>query len=200
MKFLNAFFPPICLSCKSIGHELCHYCFNRLYLSSKWSKQTISDLEVYSLYTFNQLAFRNLLHVLKYEGRKNLGHVFYELLYPIRKATKFTNTTIVPVPISQKKLKERGFNQTLFLADFLDKPILNILERDDYVSQTKLSKIERWQNVSGKIRAKPGVNLSDLNIIIFDDVITTGATLDECKNALKRAGAKSIFAMTMASG
>lgn len=111
---------------------------------------------------------------------------------------------IVPVPLHIKRLRERGFNQSLILARALGKkhgvPVdFSLLKRSKLtLTQTGLDKNERGKNISGAFIASLPEKIQGRNLILVDDVYTTGATIDECAKTLVQAGAKRVAAVTLA--
>lgn len=110
----------------------------------------------------------------------------------------------MPVPLHPKKLRERGYNQSGLLAKqlglFLGLPVIeNSLKRKrNTPPQTKIiSRDERWRNVSDAFVCNGG-DVKGRNVLLIDDVCTTGATLDACAQALKSAGAISVWGLTLA--
>lgn len=109
---------------------------------------------------------------------------------------------VVPVPLSKKRLFERGYNQSALLAEPFAK-FFGIPFRDDILFKTKETKhqssisfSERHTNLKGAFMASDAAR--DKNIILFDDILTTGSTLAECSGTLKNAGAKNIAGITLA--
>lgn len=113
-------------------------------------------------------------------------------------------SAVVAVPLHPRRLRERGYNQSALLgrvlARWLDRPLLpGVLRRTRHTSrQTGLSRTARRDNVRGAFRvARPGA-VDGLNLLLVDDVMTTGATVDECCKVLKRAGAAEVQVITLA--
>ena len=112
---------------------------------------------------------------------------------------------IVPVPLHNTKKRERGFNQAHLLAQPLASefgiPLSSRLERvRPGVSQTTLSRRERLDNVHGTFVLSRPLEFKDKNVLLVDDVFTTGATLSECSKVLRDHGARSACALTLARG
>jgi len=113
---------------------------------------------------------------------------------------------IIPVPLHRKRLKERGFNQAELLAQKLNSFLgarveAKILFRQRYTRpQAELGALDRKENIKGAFVCVPGTNLNGQNIILLDDVFTTGATMQECARALKQAGAGEIYGLVLARG
>lgn len=142
------------------------------------------------------------IHKLKYNAKtflaKPLGLFMAEGL-PLN-----NYNIIVPVPLHKKRLKERGFNQSLLLAKEISKkhkiPIdyLNLKRTRFTEPQINLKGEERLKNVRGAFEVEDGKIFKNKNILLIDDVYTTGATIKECSNVLKKTGAKNVFALTLA--
>jgi ComF family protein len=109
---------------------------------------------------------------------------------------------IVPVPLSIKRLRERGFNQSLLIARVISKkigtPLLmdTLLKKKDTLPQTGLSARERMLNLKNVFEIKG--NVRGLRLLLVDDVMTTGATVKECSKELMKAGAKEVIVLTLA--
>jgi ComF family protein len=108
------------------------------------------------------------------------------------------------VPLNIKKLRERRFNQSLLLARALGKkhriPVnFSLLKRHKFtLTQTGLNKTEREENIKGAFVVTDKKKVSDENIILVDDVYTTGATINECAKALLKTGAQKVAVLTLA--
>jgi ComF family protein len=110
---------------------------------------------------------------------------------------------LVPVPLYHRRHRERGFNQAREIARGLASkrkiPILDCLYRyRETVSQTKLERNARWENMSGAFQLKRGFDVRGRNLLIIDDVFTTGATVNACAQALAHAGAGRLAVLTIA--
>jgi ComF family protein len=144
-------------------------------------------------YYFNKgNRIQRLIHLLKYNGRKDIGIFLGEKQGVLLKSSPYFNTVevIIPVPLHKKKLMKRGYNQSEQFAIGIGK-IMNIpvnpylLYRQKFTeTQTKKSRFSRWQNVSGMFAVNDPVQLEGRHILLVDDVITTGATLESCIYAL----------------
>ena len=117
---------------------------------------------------------------------------------------KFAADLVVPVPLHRTRQKERGFNQVdLFgrpLARRLGIPYRPVLPKRERPRPEKhlLHFEERWEAVRGAFAIQPGSRVDNLRILLLDDVMTSGATLDACSRALREAGAKSVVGLTIA--
>jgi ComF family protein len=111
---------------------------------------------------------------------------------------------IMPVPLHPKRLRERGFNQSLLLANRIALGLggkvdfLSLVRTKHTIAQTTLSKKERRKNVQNAFLLKNPEFVRDINILLVDDVTTTGNTLNECARVLTQAGARAVFCVTLA--
>jgi ComF family protein len=110
---------------------------------------------------------------------------------------------IVYAPISRRRRNERGYNQAKLLAQELSqqygKPVINALIKKRHTkTQVGLRRIDRLDNLSGAFEVKNGLELKGKKILLIDDVLTTGATLDECAKVLKSAGARQVWGAVLA--
>lgn len=130
---------------------------------------------------------------------KPMKHQFFRLRHKIPDEK---NIILCPVPLHKKKLKQRGFNQSLLLAKQIDdENLLDCLEREIFLSdQAKLSKSQRLKNLRGSIRVKGEfVDLvKNKSVVVVDDVATTGSTLNECAAALKNCGVPYVCGLVLA--
>jgi ComF family protein len=116
-----------------------------------------------------------------------------------------TETIIVPVPLHKKRLRWRGFNQAEKIADEISQRFgstinnHNLIRRINTTPQVKLNEKDRRKNLIN-VFAWQGDVLSGQKILLFDDVVTTGATLDECAKILKQNGASEVYGLTVARG
>lgn len=129
------------------------------------------------------------------------------LHYPLLPTLLLDNhTSLAPVPLHKRKLRQRGFNQAHDLAQVIAQqtgyPVLDIVERTKHTTaQATLHDTDRFTNIQNAFRLKEGGgDLAGKNILIVDDVITTGATIESIAKILKAAGAASIWALTIAYG
>jgi ComF family protein len=154
-------------------------------------------------------TLRGLIHLLKYQSvRPAANALARQMAQVIRQHRELLGVRplIVPVPLHRNKFRARGFNQAEEIAQSLKK--LTGLEmkhslihrRRDTISQTGMTAHQRRENVRAAFVVKPQHkrDLSGRNIILVDDVMTTGATAAECTRVLLRAGAKQVFVLTAA--
>lgn len=153
-----------------------------------------------------QGSLKELIHKFKYEKRRNLGVYLGEKMWNALEELSWpTFDYIVPVPLHIRREQERGFNQSYILARVISEktrvPILNALKRIKPTKhQTLLDKSLRKDNLKGAFKVVKGPSVQGKNLILIDDVYTTGATVDECSKSLLIAGAKTVYVFTCARG
>lgn len=148
------------------------------------------------------------LRKLKYEAAFWLSPDLSQLMFQCVQV-EYPDATfdlILPVPLYRVRYRERGYNQSEILAKELSRAMnlpfsKNILRRiKPTISQTNLTAKERLSNVVGAFKCKKEKRLKDQHILLVDDVMTTGATVDACAKALKRGGVASVSVITVARG
>jgi len=142
--------------------------------------------------------------LLKFERMEPLGAWFAERLAEVVNTQGLQADVVVPVPLHRDRERERGYNQ----ADLIARPLarrLKLPHRAVLLVRTRprpdkhiLSLEERWESVRGAFATRPGSQVDNLRVLLVDDVMTTGATLDACARALRDAGAKSVIGLTVA--
>lgn len=159
-------------------------------------------------------ALRKSIQRLKYRWLKDLAETLVDLTieYWARYRVEFIDYlkqdqgmkwVIIPVPLYQSRLKWRGFNQSALLGQLLSKKIglgycEYLLRVRNTKPQVKLKAWERRENVKDAFSVCTKYSIQNTNVLLIDDVWTTGSTLKECCNVLKRAGAKKVWALTLA--
>ena len=139
-------------------------------------------------------ASQSLIHHLKYHNLPYIGTYEGEILARklLNNKQFFDVDAIVPVPMTFKKRRKRGYNQSEYIAKGLEKvlkkPVLKkLLKRKvQKKSQTKLNKFTRWQNINESFELNQNLPSHFKHILLVDDVITTGATLESCANAIQK--------------
>ena len=149
---------------------------------------------------------RELIHAFKYN--RNI-HLRYPLALLALEATggvtaEYHPNLIVPVPLHRSRLRQRGFNQAVLFGRVLSSRLPVPMVADALVRtratepQIELSAAERKDNVRGAFSVKRAASISGKSILLLDDVMTTGSTMDECAKELKKAGASAVIALTIA--
>ncbi len=149
---------------------------------------------------------RDMIHRFKYGKQRWLAEPFALWMAELSSDHRIKLEEIeglVPVPLHKKREKERGYNQSLLLAEALakkwKKPVLPVLERVRYTeTQTHFDRKERMQNLRVAFRVRAGAELQEKKFLLVDDVFTTGSTLDECARTLLDSGAGAVWAITAA--
>jgi ComF family protein len=146
---------------------------------------------------FNDSA-RELVHHLKYAGRVSLAQPIAKILQQTLTEHRFTADVAIPVPLHRKRERERGYNQAQLIANELPVTIdTGLLRRRKNTStQTGLSRSERAGNLLGAFEICGDVK--GLKVVVIDDVLTTGATMNEIAKVLKKHGADRVEILTFA--
>jgi ComF family protein len=221
--FVTLIFPDTCRACHSplIHGEkvICTSCGYYLPLSDShlnaenpvsklfWGRVELSSAAAY--YSFQKGGYvQQLIHQLKYKGRREVAiEIGMRFGAELKKADLFrTAELIIPVPLHVRKLKKRGFNQSdLFaqgLSACMDIPTdtESLVQETATETQTRKSRFSRWKNVESKFFLRDNKGLKGKHILLVDDVVTTGATLEACaKILLEVEGTKvSVAAMAIA--
>jgi ComF family protein len=208
----------ICVACwRKIKKNLppfCHCCGRHL-KKTNFSKGVCSDCIRKKLHfdrAFSPCAYegviKELIHEFKYKNKDYLGSTLCKLLIEFIKEYNFPIEfvdLIVPIPLHKTKLREREFNQSEALSTQLAlefKKVLasDVLLRSRYLkTQTDLEVNERLLNVKDSFSVTKEEYIKDRNILLVDDVLTSGATTSEAAFVLKRAGARIVFVLTLAN-
>jgi ComF family protein len=154
-------------------------------------------------------GLRELIHLLKYEHVRPaagvLGRMLAEVIQEL--AAEFNDALVVPVPLHASKLRQRGFNQAEDIAKAalkqLKTPRLQLAggvldRRRATESQTGLTRAQRLENIRGAFSFKQSEKLRDRDVVLVDDVFTTGTTVSECARIVRRSGAARVFVATVA--
>lgn len=220
--FLSLWYPNVCAACKGnlVSGEatLCTLCnlnlprtgFHKLpgNMTEKlfWGK--IDFERATSFLFFHKLGItQQLIHLLKYKNRTDIGEwLGREMGKELKEAYPFNRADmIIPVPLHHAKQRKRGYNQSDFIADGLSE-VLNIpVDKTALVrlrmneTQTRKSRLERWKNVDELFECIKPKALQGKRILLVDDVLTTGATLEACAQSIyEDCGAVNINFVTAA--
>lgn len=160
-----------------------------------------------SLYYFTKdQLLQELLHQLKYQGRKNIGTYIGSLMGEVLKQELRFHPIdcIVPMPMVRQKEKKRGYNQAVLIAQGMASnmqlPVLQnaVVRTSGVKSQTGLNRMLRWENVKDRYVLKQADALKDQHVLLVDDVVTTGASLESCSMEIIRANPASLSIATIA--
>lgn len=205
-KLLDYIFPPSCIVCKSFGDGyLCNKCKKDLeiYLYNN----TIEEQENKIFYLFQYRDFiRKKLIEYKFGEQSYLFHLFCEMFVKNKNACEFLKSydIIIPVPIHKKRKNQRGYNQSELIAKELSNKTgitiyTDVLKKVRNTNpQSLLSKKERIKNVQSVYIVENSEKIRNRNVVILDDIYTTGATVNECKKILQQAGVKNIGTIIIA--
>lgn len=205
---ISVFFPETCLCCdgpiSKNSQSICVLCRHDLpftnYSSQKMNKVEksfygrIPLVEATSLLHFYKKGpTQELMHNLKYRNKQKIGTILgVWMAESIKKSDRFKHIDcIVPVPLHKKRLKERGYNQLTKFGEILSKelqiPLLqhNLIRIAATKTQTKKFRTERWVNVNTKFHVKDPSQFENKHLLLIDDIITTGATIEACYNAFQ---------------
>jgi competence protein ComFC len=144
--------------------------------------------------------------LLKFENIDPLGKLFAKWLAEVvaGSGSAFQADVVVPVPLQRQRERERGYNQAALIAKPLAKrlglPYKSVLLTRIRPRPDKhlLCCEERWESVRGAFATRPGSQVDNLRVLLVDDVMTSGATLDSCAKTLPEAGARSVIGLTVA--
>ena len=220
----NLFYPHLCIGCGSdlLSHKvlLCLSCIGELphtsfetYPNNPIEKMLIGRLKIAAatsgFYFAKGELIQFLIHDLKYNGNKEAGIYLSEIMGEnLQKSGRFNNIDyLIPLPLFADKEYKRGFNQAEVICDGLSNsmhiPVLakNVVRIRFTETQTKKHRTERWDNVNESFKVMDESVLKNKHILLVDDVITTGATLDACAQVINRIeGIKiSVATLTTAS-
>lgn len=221
--FIGLLFPRICYGCGNhlMRNEslICTECYvmiprtdyhnqnNNPVAQLFWGRCNIEKAAAFSYYNKGS-RIRSLIHHLKYNGIREVGPELGKIYGASLKSSGFTDDIdiIIPVPLHPSKERTRGFNQSELISQGLaeatgisvETGVIVRIEKSQ--TQTKRSRYERWTNVEGIFGVKNPEKLEDRHILLVDDVITTGSTIESCTNELlKIKGVKvSVIALAYA--
>jgi ComF family protein len=172
-----------------------------------WGRCLIEKAAAFSFYNKESRVSR-LIHNLKYKGIKEIGYELGRIYGLTLKTSGYTSDIdlVIPVPLHPSKKRIRGFNQSELIstgiADVAGLPVSNDLLARIIITatQTKRSRYERWTNVEGIFRVSDPERIKGRHVLLVDDVITTGSTIESCANELlKTEGVKvSVAALAFA--
>jgi len=205
--FSHLFYPYKCVGCGTAldAHEveICDACYEELPTTLNWNwpdnevaqmfwgKIDIEQACAY-LYFYKGGIVQGMLHALKYKGHKQVGIELGNMFGNALRDTSYQACDlIIPVPLHELKERKRGYNQCTHIAngmaEVMKKPVIdrNLVRWDAHESQTHKNRFERWQNVRSRFKVSAPDELVGKHILLIDDVITTGSTIEACAAALK---------------
>ena len=219
-SFLDLLYPPCCEVCGRLlvanEHTICTQCKYELPLTLFWESTDnpaarlfwgkVAVEQASSFFYFTKGSpYRKLMHKLKYKGKTDigvtLGRWYGEKL--AQSALYQTVDIVVPLPLHAKRLKRRGYNQSELIAegiaDAMQKSLDTAsLQRTVYTeTQTNKSRMERWKNVESVFKVANPQLLNGKHVLLVDDILTTGATLEVCALSLLEAASCKVSVATL---
>lgn len=217
----NLFFPRLCTGCGNdlYGDEeaICLRCIDNLPVTNFhlhannpvekifWGRLPVTCATSYLYFTKDSLL-QHLLHEFKYKGNREIGYYFGRCMgKSYRLSNRFDHVdALLPLPLHPRKEKKRGYNQATILcngiADVMQIPVLkNVVAKPiSTETQTHKNRITRWQNMEGKFVVNGAHLAAHKHILLVDDVVTTGATLESCGHELLRVDGLRLSIGTLA--
>lgn len=219
-NFISLIYPDLCCICKRHLFRgevhVCSYCLAAL---PETGFHTHADNQLSEIFTgrvrieagtalfhFQKGGMvQHLIHQFKYRKDLTLGFWLGQRLGSTLKHSPFFTDLdcIIPVPLHPDKEKKRGFNQSRIIGngigDMLDIPCRDdlLIRKDVTSSQTKKSRFHRWENVSGVFECPDKPSLENMKVLLIDDVVTTGATLEACALKLREAKGIRVWVATL---
>jgi ComF family protein len=202
-SLLHLAFPHICEGCGTdnlqADHLLCLRCLSSLPSTNFhlhpnnpiekifWGRLPVTSATA-GYYFTKESMMQHMMHQFKYKGNKDIGFYLGRLMgFALAASNRFSFVdALIPLPLHQSKEHKRGYNQATVLCDgissVLNKPVLrNIITRPEHTeTQTKKNRFQRWQNIEGKFQLLNPSAIEGKHVLLVDDVITTGATLESC--------------------
>ncbi len=218
--FINLLVPVLCPACGTVlvknERIICTGCLYELprtrYVSFLdnpvarlfWGRVYVENATAYFQYQKGS-RFQNLIHELKYRDRQDIGREMGRMLGTELAGSPFDSADIIlPVPLHKKKRRKRGYNQCDPIASGLSESLRIPWHKDHLIrpsislTQTNKSRIQRWSNVDGIFEVRDPQELNGKHVILVDDVVTTGATLDACATAILSVEGASVSIATLA--
>jgi ComF family protein len=222
--FIQLLFPSLCLGCnQALGTNekiLCTVCRfnlpetghhrqkdNQTLLNKFAGKVPIRFLASYVYFTKGGIV-QKLIHGIKYKGQKEAAKEiagWYGNLLKSESELTHEIDVIIGVPLHRSRLQQRGYNQADWIAEGLSESLAipartDVLVRTKFKeSQTHKNRLERWENVKTVFTVSDQEAIRNKNVVVVDDVLTTGATIEACAVELLRAGCKSVSVLTLAA-
>ena len=216
---IDLIFPRTCVVCGELlspqEKDICINCLSTLPKIEKihldeieksfWGKVEIERATSFMYYHKNS-PYNNLIHRLKYKNRPDTGdRLAFLAAKEIAESGFFDDIdAIVPLPLSKRKMRQRGYNQCDYIAKGLSRatgiPVIkNAVKRlKSNETQTHKSRDERWQNVEGIFALSDAALLDGKHILLIDDILTTGATLASCAKSIQEGCQCKISIFTLA--
>lgn len=207
-KLLNLIYIQPCYFCKSAKEDtlICSKCYSKIKFMPRGVLKTINDCEIYACTLYDDII-KTLIKDLKYRKQKKLARIQSEIMFRYWQELEIEGDFVVlPVPIHANRLKERKYNHMDLVAEEFAKlsgfsVIKNFLIRTkDTQKQFKLHRSERIKNIKGAFGINEEIELDKSeNLLIIDDITSTGITLEEIIKVLRKNKYKNVKALTLAT-
>ena len=218
---IHLLYPHICIGCGtdvlSDQNVICIKCFNEL-PHTGFARQPNNPVEkifwgripvaaaMSELWFSKESLTQNLIHDFKYKGNKEVGKYLGRMMgKSLIESNRFNDIDLlIPLPLYDKKEKKRGYNQALILCEGIKEiigvPIMigNVQRKIATSTQTRKGRKERWENVSDSFKISNPEDLAGKKILLVDDVITTGATLEACGAELLQTKSTKLYIASLA--
>ncbi len=218
---IDLFYPKLCITCgdRLISQEkfLCMNCWYDLPITNFhlkkdnkvaqlfWGRVEIENATSFFSYKKGS-RYQQLIHFVKYKGLKELGFETGKRFgYLLFQTDSFSEIDfVVPVPLHPRKQKNRGFNQSDWIArgiaEAMQKPVVseNLFRQTFTSTQTRKNRFDRWLNVEGIFGLKNPLEFAGKHVLLIDDVVTTGATLEACAFELLKTENTKVSIATLA--
>jgi len=207
---LHLAFPHVCEGCGTDNlqteHLLCLRCLSSLpstnfhmHASNPiekifWGRIPLTSATAQYYFT-KESIMQHLMHQFKYKGNKDVGAYLGRLMgFALAESNRFSFVDgLIPLPLHPSKEHKRGYNQAMLLcegmASVLGKPVLKdvVIRPEHTETQTKKGRLQRWQNMEGKFELVRPAVVEGRHVLLVDDVVTTGATLESCGREILKA-------------
>jgi ComF family protein len=218
--FIHLFFPHLCTGCGSdilnLDHQLCLHCiadlpytnffehpgnpverkfYGRLHLANAASGYFLSKNSM----------MEALIYELKYKGNKAIGYYMGERLGSLLTNSRYNDVDLlVPLPLNPKRQRKRGYNQSEILCRGItavwSRPIIDnaVIRKVNTETQTHRGRINRWENMDGVFAVVEPAVLENKHVLLVDDVVTTGASLEACGSEILKVSGTTLSIATLA--
>ncbi len=207
LHFLDWIYYKKCYFCKKTSSKgsICDKCYEEIKENLYNRRRLINNIEIFSIATYKD-KIQKLIRGIKYHNQKEFAFYTAQILYEFWLKTSYSDIDfeIIPMPSHKKRLKQRRFNHTELIAEEFSKLTgysINtelVLRIKDTKPQYKLTKPERLKNLKGAFEVKKE-NYSGKNLLLLDDICTTGVTLQEMIKALNRAGIDKLCGLVIST-
>lgn len=219
-NFLELFFPALCTACgnRLVNNEkfVCFECWSDLPVTNFhesrenkvaqlfWGRVNIEFATSYFSYKKGS-RYQQIIHQIKYKGLKELGfEIGKRFGFVLRNSDLSQIDCIVPVPLHPRKVKRRGFNQSDWIAhgiaEIMEKPVFSdhVIRKVFTGTQTRKNRFQRWKNVEGIFEIRNPEDFVEKHILLIDDVVTTGSTLEACAHPILNIEKTKVSIATLA--